>query len=151
MINRLLRLFVIAPIAMLAASCGDSCGDVACLPSPPPLEVIVYDTATVPTSIRRLEGTDSVTIDTTMVRKVATTDAVVTIVTGVDSLYTTVDTLKRVDTIHAEFDLARIPTGFFRIRSQRLGRQFVSDLRKIEHVTGCCPYSIVGRFTFTLP
>ena len=143
--------FILLCLFTILTGCGDSCGDIACLPAPTPLEVIVYDTLSVPTTIRRLEDTDSIDVDTVIVRTVATTDAIVTLATGLDSTLTTVDTLERSDTLHFESDLSRIPTGLFRIVSQRGGRRVVSDLRQIQKVEGCCPYSMVGRFGFTLP
>jgi hypothetical protein len=149
--NRIRLVMMLPALALQIAACGDSCGDVACLPAPTPLEVIVYDTVSVPTTITRLEGTDTITVDTTVVRIAATTDAVVTLVTGADTLYTAVDTLVRSDTLYAESDLSRIPSGYFRIRSARGARQYISELRKVEHVAGCCPFSIVGRFRYSLP
>jgi hypothetical protein len=147
----LLSTVLLVILAPFSTGCGDSCGDIACLPAPPPLQVVVYDTLSVDTTIRRLEGTDSIDVDTVIEKKAPTTDAVVTLATGLDSVLTTVDTLSRSDTLYSENDLSKIPGGLFRIVAVRGSRQFISTLRKLEQVEGCCPYAIVGQFTFTLP
>ena len=148
-IGRIAALLLLA--ATVSTSCGDSCGDIACLPAPTPLEVVVIDTVMVPITIRRLEGTDSIDVDTTVLRRYSTTAATVTIVVDSASIRIPVDTLTVADTIYQELNIDRIPDGQFQVRAVRNGRQVVSNRLTIQHVAGCCPYSIVGRYTLTLP
>ena len=138
-------------LAPFSNGCGDSCGDIACLPAPIPLEVIVSDTISVRTTIRRLEGTDSIDVDTTEIRRAATTAATVSIITENGTTRDTLGTLQLSDTLYHELDLARIPDGEFRLLATRGERGFLSSPLLKQHVGGCCPYSIVGRFTLSLP
>lgn len=138
-------------VAPLSTGCGDSCGDIACLPAPTPLEVVVFDTVSVRTTIRRMEGNDSIDVDTTVVRRLSTTQATVTIMRDSATVLLPVGTLTPSDTIYQELDIARIPDGQFQIQAARGGRAVLSNRLTIQHVAGCCPYSIVGRYSLTLP
>ncbi len=146
------HLVALLPIFLLLSNgCGDSCGEIACLPAPPALEVLVVDTISVDTTIRRLERIDSIDVDTVVVRNAAISDATVLMVVDSSGVISSVGELRRFDSLYQEADIARIPGGEFKLRALRGARGTTSNPIAIQYVEGCCPYSIVGRYILTLP
>lgn len=119
-------------LLLLLATSGcdtDNCVDVECAPAPPPLTVLVKDSAT---STRFV------------------TDAEVTLwrVSGADTV--ALDTLLLSDSSYVLNDASGVPNAPLLVRAmrgQRCGKQSGLQLRMVE---GCCGYPIVGRVTVVL-
>lgn len=129
--NNLLRLFAVAMLVLTATGCNnDNCVDLQCAPAPPPLAILVKDSATstrfVPdaqVTLWRVNGADTVVFDTLAMSS---------------------------DSSYVLADAAGLPSNSFfarAMRGQRCGKQMGLQLRLVE---GCCGYPIVGRFTVVL-
>ena len=122
-----------AVLLLLLSTSGcdtDNCVDVECAPAPPPLTVVVKDSAT---STRFV------------------TDAEVTLwrISGADTLV--LDTLQLSDSSYVLNDALAVPNAapllVRALRGQRCGKQGGLQLRMVE---GCCGYPIVRKFTVVL-
>jgi hypothetical protein len=154
---RPLHVVVLAAVtALMLAACSDHCTDVACAPAPPPLTVIVNDTVTIDTTVL-VSYTNPVrvdTVDTTLVKVRAISDAEVILqrVIGADTV--TFDTVRPQGAGSVEFTLLTVdnlPDTTFQVRATRGTRTAVRSGLKLEQVEGCCPYPVVGRYALQLP
>jgi hypothetical protein len=145
-----------ALIAAVLAACSDHCTDVACAPAPPPLTVIVSDTVTIDTTVivtytnpARVD-----TVDTTLVKVRAISDAEVVLQRFIGADTVTFDTMQTQGAGSVEFTLLSVdglPDTTFQVRATRGNRRAVRTGLRLQQVEGCCPYPVVGRFTLQLP
>lgn len=130
--SNVLKLLAASMLAMAAAAgCDrDNCVDVQCAPAPPPLTVLVKDSATAPqfatdaqVTLWQVNGADTVVFGTLSLSS--------------DSSYVLNDVA----------GLTSNPLIVRAMRGQRCGKQTGLRLRVVE---GCCGYPIVGRCTVVL-
>lgn|GEM_PF-2119936 len=136
----------IAGVMTLVAGCSDNCTGVDCGPVPPALQAVVLDTVQVDTVVY----VDSLQQNVTMtIRRLGpVTDAVVTLahVVGADTL--DFDTLDASGGEYQRLTIAGLPSDSSFVLQARRGGKFAraTDL-KIRHVSGCCSYDVIGRYT----
>lgn len=129
------------------AGCTNACDDVLCGPAPVPLEVLVTDTLSVDTTISIINSLGVIdTVDTILVVRRYVTDALVTLhnVSGSDT--TVFDTLAPSGPGYIRTIVNDLPAVPFVIRAERAGRRAFPQRAEVRHGSGCCPFTVVGRF-----
>lgn len=143
----LLLVLSILCIGAAIAGCADACDDVICGPMPIPLEVLVTDTLSVDTTIPVINSLGIIdSVDTILVVRRYITDATVTLrsVSGSDT--TTFDTLEPGEKSYVRNNVDDLPGVPFVIMAERAGRLSSPQRAEIRHGSGCCPFTVVGRF-----